>query len=162
MFGEVKLSLNHPNDLIFDNTRYQICYSSCWKQNTKCQYNILITLNKKNILKCLRNWCCLLNWARETFHFQSLSGGSWQRRVGGDTAGFSRADSALTHLSVVGKPPCVALTCWIQPDIPDRRQHNHNLTSVNWYFNWREKQASDCQSADIFNSSCPNWAEALL
>lgn len=43
-----------------------------------------------------------MNWTRETFHFQSLSGGSWQPRVGGDTSGFSRADSALTHLSVVG------------------------------------------------------------
>ncbi|KAL7388294.1 hypothetical protein ABVT39_010892 [Epinephelus coioides] len=32
-----------------------------------------------------------------------------------------------------GKPPRVALTCRIQPDIPDRRQqtYNHNLTSVN-------------------------------
>lgn len=54
--------------------------------------------NHKNSLKCFKkNWCLLLNWTRETFHFQSLSGGSWQRLVGGDTAGF-RGPVRLQHI----------------------------------------------------------------
>lgn len=155
----------------FDNTRYQISNILFFLLKTKYESwnfskkkkNLNHSHNKKH-LKMLEKRALSFELNKRDISLAELVRGKltaacqrWHGWVFEGRFGFNTSVSC-------GKPPRIALTSWIQPDIPDRWQqtHNHNLTSVNWYFHWRWKQAGVCHSADIFNSSRPNWAEALL